>query len=54
MVGGDSEAEGRVRAGDSVAGRAVLVPTALAQSSESDWGESRRVGVSIVRSWKWI
>lgn len=53
-MGGVSEAEGRVRAGVSAAGRAVLVPVALAQSSESDLGESRRASVSIIRSWRWI
>lgn len=51
---GVSEAKGGVRAGVSVAGRAVLVPAALAQSSESDLGETRGVGVSIVRSRRWI
>jgi hypothetical protein len=33
-----------------VVGRAVLVSMALAQSSESDLGETRGVGVSVVRS----
>lgn len=51
---GVSETGSRVRARVSVAGRAVLVSVALAQSSESDLGETRGVGVSVVRSWIWI